>query len=252
MKLSEEYIRMKLNQILAIEKEVKTRVYSEITALHKACQKPALFNGFTKAYNRKSEDGEEYPTEVQYIQQRADTAISDLCAKLAELFDIVAAKDAANRQASADVRDEHGDVLLTAVPATTLLFLEKQLNDIRTFVEALPVLEGTERWELDSTTGHYRTAPTQTSRTKKIARPIVLYPATVEHPAQTQLITEDVIVGYWDQVKISAAIPPQVKQRYLDKINALSKSVKQAREEANLVVAPEIKIGETIFKHLFG
>ena len=38
----------KLNQILAIEKGIKTRVYGEFTELHNATQKPALMNGFHK------------------------------------------------------------------------------------------------------------------------------------------------------------------------------------------------------------
>ena len=40
----------KLNQVLAIEKGIKTRVYAEFTELHQATQKPALMNGFHKAY----------------------------------------------------------------------------------------------------------------------------------------------------------------------------------------------------------
>jgi hypothetical protein len=35
----------------------------------------------------------------------------------------------------------------------------------------------------------------------------VLYDATEHHPAQTQLISEDVIVGWWETVKHSGAIP---------------------------------------------
>ncbi|MDQ3812829.1 MAG: hypothetical protein M3347_02630 [Armatimonadota bacterium] len=38
----------KLNQVVAIEKGVKSRVYGEVTELHKTSQKPELFNGFIK------------------------------------------------------------------------------------------------------------------------------------------------------------------------------------------------------------
>ena len=47
----------KLNQILAIEKGIKTRVYADFTELHQATQKPALMNGFHKAYQPRDEDG---------------------------------------------------------------------------------------------------------------------------------------------------------------------------------------------------
>ena len=45
----------KLNQIVAIEKSVKSRVYGEITEMHKLSQKPDLFSGFSKQYRKKSE-----------------------------------------------------------------------------------------------------------------------------------------------------------------------------------------------------
>jgi hypothetical protein len=40
----------KLNQIIAVEKGVKSLIYSQITEVHKAAQKPALFNGFLKLF----------------------------------------------------------------------------------------------------------------------------------------------------------------------------------------------------------
>ena len=63
----------KLNQILAIEKGVKTRVYAEFTDLHNATQKPALMNGFTKTYQPRDEDGEMYPPESQKVQYEHQT-----------------------------------------------------------------------------------------------------------------------------------------------------------------------------------
>lgn len=56
----------KLNQIIAIEKGVKARVYGELTGLNKAVQKPELFNGFAKAYQKKDEDGEDLPSSLYW------------------------------------------------------------------------------------------------------------------------------------------------------------------------------------------
>ena len=58
----------KLNQIIAIEKGVKSRVYGEITEMHKSSQKPELFNGFVKTYRKKDEDSEDYPPERKKAQ----------------------------------------------------------------------------------------------------------------------------------------------------------------------------------------
>ena len=240
---------MKLNQILSIEKGIKSRAYAELSDLHKTCQKPALFNGFTKSYVRKSEDDDEYPQESQQIQVRAGDAIAYMRELLVPLFDVVASKDAANTVAAADIVVD-GHVLAAGVPATTILFLEKQINDIRSFIEAMPVLDPAERWQFDEVSGQYYTNPTQTQRTKKVARPIVLYPATEQHPAQTQLISEDVVVGHWDMVKVSSAMVRSEKTEILARINALSSAVKQAREEANLVAAPDTKIGDKILSYV--
>jgi hypothetical protein len=66
----------KLNQIVAIEKGVKSRVYGEITEMHKAAQKPDLFNGFVKTYRKKDEEGEDYPQERKKVQLEAETVLA--------------------------------------------------------------------------------------------------------------------------------------------------------------------------------
>ena len=48
--------------------------------------------------------------------------------------------------------------------------------------------------------------------------------ATEEHPAQTQLITDDQIVGYVTTVKRSGAIPRELKRNLLRRIEKLSLS----------------------------
>ena len=107
----------KLNQILAIEKGLKTRVYAEFTELHNATQKPGLMNGFHKAYQPRDEEGETYPPESQKVQHNASEVFERVAAILTELFDITATKDWANCHAKADVVID-GRVLLKDVPAT--------------------------------------------------------------------------------------------------------------------------------------
>ena len=90
---------------------------------------------------------------------------------------------------------------------TYLLFLEKQLTDLHTFVKKLPVLDAAEAWAFDEATDAYSTAPTQTTRTKKVPRNHVKAEATEKHPAQVEVYFEDVLVGYWTTVKFSGALP---------------------------------------------
>jgi hypothetical protein len=241
----------KLNQILAIEKGIKTRVYGEFTDLHQATQKPALMNGFQKSYHSRDEDGETYPPESQKVQHNASDVLDRVAHSLAELFDVTATKDWTNCVARADVVVD-GKTVLKDVPATYILFLEKQMQDLHVFVAKMAELDPGSDWSIDPSTGLYKTEPTMTQRTKKVQRPITLYEATEEHPAQTQLITEDVIAGQWVTIKYSGAIAPPKKKHLLARIEKLTHALKFAREQANAAEAPDKKLGKEVFEFLFG
>ena len=241
----------KLNQILAIEKGIKTRVYAEFTELHQATQKPGLMNGFIKSYQPRDEDGETYPTESQKVQYHAADVLDRVAKGLSELFDITATKDYANCTARADIVVD-GRTLIADVPATYLLFLEKQLSDLHTFIAKMADLDPGSDWSVDPSTGQYKTEPSSTQRTKKVQRPITLYEATKEHPAQTQLITDDVIAGSWLTIKYSGAMSAPRKKQLLARIEKLSNAVKFAREQANAMDVQDKKCGKEVFDFLFG
>lgn len=240
----------KLNQILAIEKGIKTRVYTELQELQSATQKPALVNGFTKNYQPRGEDSETYPPESQKVQFEHQAVFDRIAASLVELFDITATKDWANTSAKADVIVD-GKVLVAGVPAPYLLFLEKQLAELSVLVDKMSELDPASDWNVDPTTGLFKTEPTATQRTKKVQRAIVLYAATEHHPAQTQLITEDVVVGQWVTVKLSGAVPAPRKKALLARIEKLAHAVKFAREQANSADVDERKVGRVVLDYLF-
>lgn len=240
----------KLNQIIAIEKGVKSRVYGEISEIHKAVQKPALFSGFSKQYSKKDEDGEDLPPERQRVQFVVSEILNVVARKTSEMVAVTARKDWTNRAAKGSVQVD-GEVLIHDAPVPFLLFLEKQLTDMRTLAAALPILDDVEQWSLDSNSGLFKSDPSSTHRTKKVQKPIVLYDATKEHPAQTQLITEDIIVGFWNTVKQSGAMPRPEKQALLGRIEKLLIAVKVAREAANMqeeVETPDV--GGAVFGYL--
>lgn len=242
----------KLNQIIAIEKGIKSRTYSEFSDLNKAAQKAELFNGFSKTYQKKEEESETFPPESKRVQFTVPDVLRNATRLLTEVMDVTARKDYTNCAAKADVVIDD-KVILAGAPVSYLLFLEKQLTDIRTFVANLPILDGADNWVKDANSGLFKTEATQTYRTKKIIKPIVLYPATVEHPAQTQLINEDIVTGFWNQVKQSGAIPFPDKEGILQRIETLSQAVKQAREAANgadEVNSPEV--GSAVFGYILG
>jgi hypothetical protein len=240
----------KLNQIVAVEKGVKSRIYGDFTELHKSSQKADLFNGFSKNYRKKDEEGEDYPPENKRVQLEAKEVLNQVAKLLTELFDVTATKDYANCGAFADVVVE-GQTLVKDAPIPYLLFLEKQITDLHTFVDKLPVLDAADEWSSDPNSGLFKTTSIATQRTKKVQKPVVLYEATEKHPAQTQLITEDVVVGYWDTVKQSGALPIPRKRELLERIEKVSQAVKFAREQANSQETTDKKVGEAIFGYLF-
>lgn len=241
---------VKLNQIIAIEKGIKSRAHEVISELYKTIQKPDLFNGLVRTYLKKDDDGEDLPSEKKHIQFRIKDVLGSVRLSQSELFDVTAQKDTANAGAKADVTVD-GEQVLPALPVTTLLFLEKQITDLRTFVETIPVLDNGESWDLDANSGLYKTEPVQTHRTKKVTRPLVLYPATPEHPAQTQVVQEDVIAGFWSTVRQSAAMPKPEKEKIAERLEKLLIGIKEARERANDIEADKrLAIGSAIFEYL--
>lgn len=112
-------------------------------------------------------------------------------------------------------------------------------------------MDGAQDWAEDTGLGLWKTKVTETHRNKKTQRPIVLYDATPEHPAQTQLITEDVLAGFWEKTDYSGAITATRKKQLLDKVTILTKAVVEAREEANASDAPSLTVGNSIFNYLF-
>ena len=241
----------RLNQIIAIEKGIKSQSFSELTDAHHALQKPALLAGISRTYRPKDEEGETLPPESVKVQVRAGEILRDTAAVLTKLFDVTAAKDWANCRAVADVTVD-GAVLMAKVPATYLLFLEKQLTDLHTFVKKLPVLDSSETWGFDSSADSWATEPVQTVKTKKIPRNHVKAEATDKHPAQVEVYYEDVTVGHWRTVKFSGALPGKTVNEMLERVEKLQQSVKFAREEANNLEAENQKVGEKFFQYLFG
>ncbi len=240
----------KLNQVLAVERQTKSRAHSELTRLHKTSLKPALFNGMSKTYEPLDEDGEHFPPESQLVQQNVPDTLKATQKTLSALFDITATKDSANQAAKADLLVD-GNLILKGIPATTLLFLEKQLTDLHTFVQKLPVLDPAHKWKFDEEASLYKTAEQLTSKSKKVHKPIVLAQATEHHPAQTQLVIEDQLVGHWTRTGLSGAIPGVEKTKILERIEKLQKAVKFSRESANQVEAPQQNISGKVFGYLF-
>lgn len=240
----------KLNQVLAVEKGVKVRTYAATTEMHKAAQVAALFQGFNKTYEPVNEAQLPQAPQSQRVQKNAEEMLAEAKKALIDLFDVTATKDWGNQIAKADLVVD-GKKLLEGVPATHLLFLDKQLSDLRDLVGKMTELDPAIDWSKDPNSGLFRSPSVQTQTTQKVQEGLVLAPATDKHPAQTQLITVDRVVGHWSTVKQSGAIPAPRKKELLSRIQKLLDAVKVALEDANMTRVEDQKTGNAVLDYVF-
>ncbi len=244
-----------LHHVISKEKSAKTDAGNVLTNAYHLIQKPVLFAGLSKTYQPKTDptsstEAETLPPDLQRVQIHAESLIKGVEEKLIVLFDLTAQKDWANCRAKADVIVD-GKTLLEAVPATYLLFLEKQLVDVHTFVKKLPTHDPAEQWHYDESQGHWISEEKRTNRTKKVMRRFTVAPATKEHPEQAQAYSEDTPIGVYTQINFTGALPVPRVEQLLGRIDALRTAVKDARETANLTSIEEVHTGKKIFDYLF-
>lgn len=239
----------RLSQLLAQRDTVKSTTNPQFTELQKAVKAPALFQGQAKTYEKKDENGDDQPPQSVRVQRRVSDVLSDMKRLCTQQFDAVASVDVGNQTAKADVV-VNGTTLLTGVPVTTLLTLEKDLKQVRSVLADLPTLDPAFDWKKDEAASLFKTGEIRTNRTAKIQKSITLAQATEKHPAQAQLITVDETVGQWVTVNVSGAIPLDEKKKLVDRCDVLITAVQSAREEANSAKVSPIAVGSPIFDFL--
>lgn len=241
----------KLNQIIAVVNGKKTKTAKAVTDVYHNLQKPTLFEGIARSYRPSTEDGETFPPEKKLVQYRVKDAIAEVRTALTELWDVTATQDWANCKAVADVKVD-GKTVLLKVPVSHLLFLEKQLTDLHTFVSKLPTLDSTEKWTFSDEQDSFTSEETRTNKTKKVMRNHVKSEATDKFPAQVETYSEDVKIGEWATIKFSGAVPAKRKNEMLERVARLQEAVKFAREEANNLEVESQGVASPLLDFVFG
>lgn len=236
-------------QVIAVTPSIKTTAERALTDAHRI--KHELYLGFDKTYRPDNELDEVLNPEALVIRANAKDVIEGVSASLTRLFDVTATLETANTVAKANVKVD-GKVLLSDVPVTYLLFLEKKLNDLKTFVSGLPVNPSDAIWHWDENAVRWFSDTLKTRRTKNVRRNHERAPATDKHPAQVDVYTEDIPVGTWETTKYSGALSVKDKTEYLRRITTLQEAVKFAREEANSMTISNVTAGDAVFGYIFG
>jgi hypothetical protein len=246
-------MQSQLHEILAVEKDRRKNDEKSTTAAHQAFQHGEFFTGFHKVYSPEEEDGLVFPPERKAVQLTVRELLADVVADKVRLLDTVASKDASNREAKADIILDDGEILVSDVPAVTLLTLETQLDVLATLVRRIPVVDPTEEWHRSESVDAnlFVAEPTVTTKTAKIEEALVLYPATDKHPAQTKTITSDRVIGRWTTTKLSGAMLPREQAALIERVDNLRLCVKRARARANSHPLTQSKIGQAVLGYLF-
>lgn len=240
----------RLHHILAIEASARREAEAAISTAAATMGKPALLSGLSRTYQPSEEGGARLPAESVPVQVEAEDVLAEMMGPLARLLNVTAARDYANCVARASILVD-GKPLVEDVPATYLLWLEKTLVQLESFVRHLPQLAADETWHRDEAQGLWATKAVETLRTKKVPTAFVRAAATPQHPAQVDLIMEDVPEGTWTLVKYSGALPAPRVRELLARVRTLLEAVKTARAEANMQVVADQDIGTKLLEHLF-
>ena len=180
----------KLHQFIALMEAFKAEENRRYDRAYHDAQKPVLFDGLTRTYEPRDEDGEVFPPESTLVQRRASELLTEWRDSMSLLLDAELTQDTANTLAKADVVID-GKTLLKDVPLTNLLRLERNITHIRTVIDALPVLDPSKSWTWDKSKDCWITPPTEKFRTRKIPMNHLKAAATDKHPAQVDVYFED-------------------------------------------------------------
>src|SRR3990170_1819353 len=158
-----------------------------------------------------------------------------LFALFAHAEDLQYQKNLTNQRASGTVMWK-GVPFLADLPIDQLLGLEARLAEIRLLFLAMPTIDASKTWKPAPQIGNHIWEiehPEIKTKTDKRIVPVLLHPATPEHPANVQAVSKDVIVGHFKDIHRSGAVTAQQKADAIMRIDELSEEVKKARQRAN-------------------
>lgn len=243
-----------LGQTVAIEADVRKRTMRDLTTAYHALDKPNLLEGHHGEYERVNDtEGLELVPEDQRVQATVKEMIDVTKEKMAELFDVTAARDWTNSSGMAKADVIVGEtVLIPDAPIPYLLWLDRKLDELHAFATRIPTLSASTTWKPeDEERGIYKSAPVVTLRQTQQTKVIPVFQPTDKHPGQAQVVQEPVVEGRWTRIKLSGAMPVSDRERILRRIATLQNAVHAAREKAKRVESLEPVIGNGVMNYLF-
>lgn len=241
----------KLYEILAVEKTKQTGVNKLVEETLNKFSKEHFFSGYTKTLTMlkdsiENKTIEESSKDIKVLPTTVEETLLYLLPFWAESENVQMAKNKTNQLAVADIIFRN-NTIAKEVPVDELMGLETRLENLRKLFDKIPTLDAAKEWTInnDGRPGSYvAVSPDITVKTEKSTTPVILYPATEQHPAQVKEVSKDETVGSFTRIPYSGAATSKQKANLLATVDELIASVKQARMRANSIELVVDKIGE--------
>lgn len=233
-----------LHEILAIEQEVKANAERARTQLIETFRtKQSHFTGIRRTFRPFAVDeggneagGERLEAETQ-LAKTVPEQLDLVLREVGKALDMGMQLDEANTRAKADIVVDD-QVLLSDVPATFLLQLERRLRELRAVFKEIPCFDPVRLWSADPAADKkhvLRAEPVTTIRKQRVRKYNVMVEATKEHPAQVDIVEVDEPVGEIRSYEWTGMLSTGRKTALLEQLDRLLAAVKQARSRANTV-----------------
>lgn len=243
-----------LHKLLAVEtdlKNVSAKIKNEtITTFNK---RDDHFEGFSKTFTALNADHEHLnTTENKEVSTTVADKLKYAQDAILKSINATVSKEETNSSGSAKAMLTVGDVSFGELSATSLLFLEKEISQIRKVYSAIPTLDPSKKWERDEMTEKaiFESPVVKTFRTSKEEDYRTVAPATKEHPAQVVKVTKDVTIGSYETTFKSGKITPLAKSKMLAKLDNLLLAIKSARSVANQAEVVKADVGNKILDYI--
>jgi hypothetical protein len=253
-----------LHEILSVEagleSKAKTLIQGAITTFKnrvdsfKGSLRITEMFGKTEANAAELSAIEEADKQEILVVDSVPNSLNYFLSSVAEWYDILYCKEMGNQQAKASV-EINGVVIVENAPVGFLMAMEKRLVELRGVFLECPTLDASVSWVLDDTYSipHVYVSPeTAGVKTAKSTIPVILYQATDKHPAQVkeQEVTKN--VGKILKKSWSGMIYPSQKAGIVDRLDALIRAFKEARQRANGIAVDKVNVSTNIMKYLLG
>ncbi len=246
----------KLHELVAVRPNLKTQATKTVTDLANTFEKKQHhFTAKVKTFTPYGEDVQEKVEEELKLQTTARKELAWVKGYIAKSIDAHLHVAVGNTNAFGDIVLEDGQALATHVPASTLLDLEDYLEELRGFAAKIPTLDPAKGFKPDTEAGDGVYVAREVEKTRTLAQKKVytLAPPTDKHPAQAQLVEEQVPIGTMREREWASMLTPAEKGDILDRFEKLVRAVKRARARANETeVDVSAKIGDALISYAFG